>query len=133
MKKTVLTLEQISQAFNIEWNENDSQDWGIIYGDKNRLIEFINFFYSQEYDTKDIHTVYSLIDLIFSSLDRLLSYREPTQEEKETFILWLSKIDKYQEYKSKINYWLRLSDAQEFPIVSFLKNEFKGDKEQKFH
>jgi hypothetical protein len=93
---------------------DESQDWGIINADAERLDKFVRFL-----DDTDLAPaeVFQLVELLLASAnERLL---EDPGADLDAVMRAVARHPEAAEFH--LNYWRSLGDAQEFPIGSWLR------------
>jgi hypothetical protein len=94
--------------------QNESQDWGIINADPDRLDEFVRFLDGTELRPAEVH---QMVELILASANELLE-RDPGAplDAVERVIHEHAFAGRFE-----IAYWRSLDDDQEFPIGAWLR------------
>ncbi|HEY9886513.1 MAG TPA: hypothetical protein V6C96_04555 [Vampirovibrionales bacterium] len=94
------------------------QDWGLINGDAYRVQEFIDYYNKSNIEEGMKHDFF---DLILSSFNEFLSQQINDQEVEKQFVKFVEDNKNEEAFLFSFNYWKRLTDKEEFPISSFLK------------
>jgi len=111
------TIKELNNQFGFEFNQN-VQDWEHEYSDKNRIVEFIDYFENSE----NINVKFALMSLILSSFDDLIA------EEKIEQNVWKKiknlLLSDYELFEDLINYWclFNQSNSDLFSITFFMRN-----------
>ncbi len=95
----------------------ESQDWGIINADPNRLREFISFYQSESMMPSQRFELGELI--LASANERLLAGTARENEDMRMFIDFVR--NHWREQEAHFAYWLGLNPDDEFPIAALLK------------
>ena len=100
---------------------DDSQDWGIINADPERLEEFAALFESEELSSTERYEVSDLV--LASANERLLI--DPSDDLAIVERL-LGALEEVAELH--VSYWRRLEDPEEFPLGHWLRGREISDR-----
>lgn len=106
-------LKIISSDLNLSY---ESQDWGIINSDGNRVYEFINY-YLVNYNFSD-NIKYQLFDLIIASFNDLVLDKENDEKTTNYFISFVENNNR-EPFINILLYWKRIYNEEEFPVSKY--------------
>ncbi|MCX5685601.1 MAG: hypothetical protein NT049_18235, partial [Planctomycetota bacterium] len=104
---------ELSRRLGLDY---EPQDWGIANGTPCRVAEFMEFY---ETETLEPGQKYDMIELIIASMNEALLAGPVDQEVLCRFRGFCQK--HLTDAPLQRDYWLRLRDLSEFPIVAILK------------
>ena len=106
-------LKQLSNSLNLNY---ESQDWGIINADPNRIEEFISYY--EENNTLHTTQKFELQELILASFNDALDERILSLRVEKFFQDFIIKNREEMEFQLK--YWSSLNNSKEFPLADYL-------------
>ena len=109
-------LLALSQALGLK---NETQDWGIINADANRVVEFIDFFNTHSDLSPPMQ--YQMFELIVGSYNEVLIEGHAQDTLRIQFFSFLQQNGSHQGLNSILSYWRDLDDDEEFPVSKELR------------
>jgi hypothetical protein len=114
MNNSIEKLQVLCKKLGLSY---ESQDWGIINATPSRLIEFIDYYKSENLtDTQK----YNMIELIMASANEGLI--ESQFSGTDLKILKKFILEHGRDVLSQWDYWKGLPNSDEYPILKFLKD-----------
>jgi len=109
-------LQELSTSLGVSF---ETQDWGIINADANRVVEFIDYFNSHSDLSPPMQ--YQMFELIVGSYNEALIEGDAQDILRIQFFSFLQQNGSHQGLNSILSYWRDLDDDEEFPVSKELR------------
>jgi len=110
-------LKKVCKDLNIEFDEGDMNDWGIVNSDPARVGEFMKYYKSAGFDEQVRSHVF---ELILSSYNDAILSRKLNQQLKADFSAIIIESRSMPALKVVREYWKEIYDRKDFPIGRLL-------------
>lgn len=113
MIENLKLLEKFSLDLKVSF---ETQDWGIINADKDRVVEFILYFENKVSSAETIR--FNLFELVIASFnEKILEENSIEPSIQQMFVTFINKYS--HEFESITEYWKRIYDEEDFPVGKF--------------
>jgi len=110
-------LKQVCKDLNIEFDESDMNDWGIVNSDPARVGEFMKYYKTTGLDDQ---IRFHVFELILSSYNDAILGRKLNQQLKADFAGIVVESRTLPSLKVVREYWKEIYDRKDFPIGRLL-------------